>query len=64
MIKEYPIIKGLRCSVCGTKDDTTYDEDGNEICTDCLFERETEVELVSWGSNQIKDWIAGQERNK
>lgn len=42
MIKEYDIIEDLKCSKCGSEEDVTYDEDGVEICTDCLFEQEVE----------------------
>ena len=44
-IKEYTAIKGLQCYICKTKEDVTYDEDGSEICFDCLFEKETEKEM-------------------
>lgn len=33
----------IECSVCGAKDDLTVDEDGNDICTDCLFEKEIDL---------------------
>jgi len=32
MIKECQIVKGLKCFVCGTKEDVTIDENGDEIC--------------------------------
>lgn len=41
-IKEFDIMPGLKCSVCGTEEDVTIDENGEEICTDCLFEQECE----------------------
>ena len=33
----------VECSVCGTKDDLTVSEDGDDICTDCLFENNIEL---------------------
>lgn len=48
-IKEYDILANLdefyRCSKCGTTENVALDDDGDEICTDCLFERECEREL-------------------
>ena len=43
-IKEYYYEKNseLKCHVCGDTENVVYDEDGNEICTDCLFEKECE----------------------
>ena len=43
-IKEYDVINDgeTRCSLCGCCEDIVFDEDGEAICTECLFERETE----------------------
>ena len=41
MIKEYTIVPG-KCCECGTKEDVVIDEDGDFICTDCLFELQCE----------------------
>lgn len=43
-IKEYDIIEDERnqCPVCGEKANIVIDEEGEYICTDCLFERECE----------------------
>ena len=30
-----------KCEDCGTSEDVGYDEDGNELCFDCLFYRES-----------------------
>lgn len=45
-IKEYTVFEGLTCEECGTTEDVIFDEDGNEICTDCLFERESMEEFL------------------
>lgn len=37
-IQEYVAIEGLKCKGCGTEENVTYDDDGNEVCFDCLFE--------------------------
>jgi hypothetical protein len=46
-IKEYTIDNSgeFECVVCGTIEDIVYDEDGDPICTDCLFERECDTLL-------------------
>lgn len=31
------------CCRCHTTDDLVVDEDGNDICTDCLFEAQSEL---------------------
>lgn len=50
-IKEYDILpendvfeNGLECYVCGTQEDIVLDE-GDPICTDCLFERDCEKHM-------------------
>lgn len=42
--KEYDLYPDgeVGCSACGTHTDVTTDESGEDICTDCLFERECE----------------------
>ena len=42
-IKEYTVDKSgqFECQECGTNEDIVFDEDGEPICTDCLFEKET-----------------------
>lgn len=42
MIKEYGLIDNGKCYKCGSTEDVTVNEDGDEICTDCLFEEESE----------------------
>ena len=41
-IEEYTVFSGRddyeKCRSCGTQEDLTMDEDGDYICTDCLFE--------------------------
>jgi hypothetical protein len=37
MIREHDVVRGLKCCKCGTEEEVTCDEDGNEICFDCLF---------------------------
>jgi ribosome-binding protein aMBF1 (putative translation factor) len=46
MIKNYDLLPDGtdKCEICGTQEDITLDEDGMAICTDCLFERETQKE--------------------
>lgn len=36
---EYEVYHGEICGVCRTDNDVVMDEDGELICTDCLFER-------------------------
>ena len=45
MIKEYTIDNSgeFECIECKTKEDIVMDEDGDYICTDCLFERECDI---------------------
>jgi len=44
MKKQYDLYPNgqVECSKCGTHEDVTTDEDGIDICTDCLFEKECE----------------------
>lgn len=42
MINEYLILNDAECSKCRTHEDVVMDEDGDLICTDCLFERSCE----------------------
>lgn len=42
MIEEYDILQGHTCEECGDDEDVTMDEDGNLICTSCLFEKACE----------------------
>jgi hypothetical protein len=42
MIEEYSILDIGECHICHTHEDITVDEDGDEICTDCLFEKKCE----------------------
>jgi len=37
-----------RCSVCGDAEMLVVDEEGEFICTECLFERECEVDEGDW----------------
>lgn len=41
-IKEYTVDNSgeNECVECGSTEDIVYDEDGDPICTDCLFEKE------------------------
>lgn len=43
-IKEYQAYPDgeVECCVCGTHSEVTTDENGDDICFDCLFERQTE----------------------
>lgn len=41
-IKEYPYVEGEDCYMCGVSEDIVLDEDGDTICTDCLFQKECE----------------------
>lgn len=41
MIEEYDITNG-ECYLCRTVEDVVMDEDGDFICTDCLFEKTCE----------------------
>ena len=40
-IREYEIIRdsGGECCECGAKEYLVIDEDGDLVCTDCLFEK-------------------------
>lgn len=40
--KEYAYVEGEDCYMCGADEDIVLDEDGDTICTDCLFEKECE----------------------
>ena len=45
MIREYTILPGsedAKCCECGTREDIVIDDDGDFICTDCLFELQCE----------------------
>jgi len=42
VISEYLILDDAECGKCQTHDDVVMDEDGDLICTDCLFERSCE----------------------
>jgi hypothetical protein len=46
-IEEYSIINDpeAECHVCGDNENLVYDEDGDVICTDCLFKQKTEETL-------------------
>lgn len=37
-------VLGGKCCECGTDEDVIIDEDGDFICTDCLFELQCEGE--------------------
>jgi hypothetical protein len=43
-IKEYTIDNSgeFECMECKTTEDIVFDEDGDPICIDCLFEKECE----------------------
>ena len=41
MRMDYMLMDG-QCHICRTHDDVTMDEDGDFICTDCLFEKTCE----------------------
>ena len=34
-----------KCCICRDEEDLVFDDDGELICCDCLFERETESSL-------------------
>ncbi len=44
-IKEYTVDNSgeFECQECHTTEDIVFDEDGEPICTDCLFEKECGV---------------------
>lgn len=42
MISEYLILDDAECGKCRTRDDVVMNEDGDLICTDCLFEQSCE----------------------
>ena len=42
MKQEYSILDIGECHKCHTHEDVTVNEDGDEICTDCLFEEVSE----------------------
>lgn len=42
MVEDYYFVENVECSSCGTNEDVVFDEDGDLICTDCLFEKTTE----------------------
>lgn len=54
-IQEYGYIDDpdAECHVCRGTEDLVYDEDGDVICTDCLFEEKTEEILKDtiWDPN-------------
>ena len=49
MIKEYQVQPNdlHTCFVCKGTEDIVLDDDGDTICTDCLFERESEREYLN-----------------
>lgn len=42
MIQEYDIFLGATCESCKSDEDVVMSEDGEMICTDCLFEKTCE----------------------
>lgn len=42
MRQDYFILNDAVCSTCRTDEDVVMDEDGDTICTDCLFEKSCE----------------------
>lgn len=38
---EYDIVDDEKCSECGCIDDIVMNDDGDYVCTDCLFESTT-----------------------
>lgn len=61
MIEEYYSIlndPNLECIDCKTNEDLIIDEDGDTICTDCLFERRCEEK---WGcSSAVGERYSGR----
>lgn len=51
-IKEYTIITNGKCHICGDTEDVVIDEEGDEICTTCLFERDCEEQ---WNDDMYLD---------
>ncbi len=47
MIKEYKTHIIGKCSLCGDEDIVVIDEDGEEMCPDCLFERTCDKEYTN-----------------
>jgi len=35
------MIEDMQCERCGTMEDVQFDENGNELCFDCIFEMES-----------------------
>lgn len=56
MIYEYDIEHDATCSVCRTEEDVVMDEDGDMICTDCLFERTCEQMFGESDCNDDEDY--------
>ena len=50
-IKEYTVDDSgnFKCVECGTDEDIVFEEDGNPICTDCLFEKQCDE--MGYGPN-------------
>lgn len=67
MIKEYDILPDGKCESCGTTDDVVMTEWDEELCTDCLFEQESEEddedkELIKLTiTNKLKSNMTKQE---
>lgn len=57
MIYDYDIEHGATCTVCRTEDDVVMDEDGDMICTDCLFERTCEEMFGDADCNDEEDYF-------
>lgn len=52
-IKEYTIIPNGKCCFCGDTESVVIDEEGDEVCTDCIFERECDT---MYNDSEIDNW--------
>ena len=51
---DYDVIPG-QCHVCRTEEDVVMDEDGDMICTDCLFEKTCEDMFKTFGGSEYEE---------
>lgn len=58
MIESYSVFQGdefTHCCKCRTENDLTMNEDGETICTDCLFEQTCEEMFGKFGDEDEFD---------
>ena len=47
----------MKCEYCETTEDVVWNDDGEQICTDCLFEFECERQMRQEENRQYNDHI-------